>query len=456
MKKTLIPDIMAGLTVSFAALSLGAAFGVMSGRGAFAGMIGAAIIPIITSLFGGTRIQASGPTAPMTAVTAVIVAYAHDHFSGDPMLIEQFVTLVLLAASLLIVLAGVLRLGRFIKLVPQVVVLGFMNGIAILIWKDQIAKLFGFAGKKMLEGSLVANAIIAFSVLVMIYTLPLIFRALRLPLQVRRLMPSIFLTILIFTAFTQAAGLGIEHVKLGDGVSSFGAYLSLLASYIPSDARLYSSDVLMQVAPLAFQLCMLAYLDSLLTSLIIDKMVKEETRHDKELLAQGLANGVTALLQGIPGAQATIRSVLLVKEGAKSRSAGVFVGVFALLGLLVFSKLIGMITAAVFVGVLFKAGLDVLDRDFPRAYFRYGWFKNKQRNFQLAVILYTTIITVFFDLNIAVITGTVIFYIAQKFFGAKDAESDFSDVENDELLGQDLEVGGLQPSLQPVGVVGKK
>ena len=95
MRKTLVPDLLAGLTVSFAALSLGAAFGVMSGRGAFAGMVGAAVIPIITSVFGGTRLQASGPTAPMTAVAAVVIAYAYEHFPADKALSEQFITLVL-------------------------------------------------------------------------------------------------------------------------------------------------------------------------------------------------------------------------------------------------------------------------------------------------------------------------------------------------------------------------
>ena len=78
--KRFLGDVTAGLTVSFAAISLGAAFGAMSGRGAFAGMIGAAVIPIITSAFGGTRLQASGPTAPMTAVSALTVAFAYDSF----------------------------------------------------------------------------------------------------------------------------------------------------------------------------------------------------------------------------------------------------------------------------------------------------------------------------------------------------------------------------------------
>lgn len=128
MKKTFISDLLAGLTVSFAALSLGAAFGIMSGRGAFAGMLGAAIIPIITSLFGGTRLQASGPTAPMTAVTALLVANAYDSFGGDKHLADEFITLVLLLAGVFIILSGIFKLGKYIQLVPQVVVLGFMNG----------------------------------------------------------------------------------------------------------------------------------------------------------------------------------------------------------------------------------------------------------------------------------------------------------------------------------------
>src|SRR5688572_4648457 len=112
-KKTFLADITAGLTVSFAAISLGAAFGVMSGRGAFAGMIGAAVIPIIASAFGGTRRQASGPTAPMTAVSALLVAAAYDSFENKD-LAEQFITLVLIMSSLLLIIGGVLRLGKLI------------------------------------------------------------------------------------------------------------------------------------------------------------------------------------------------------------------------------------------------------------------------------------------------------------------------------------------------------
>lgn len=434
MKKTILSDILAGLTVSFAALSLGAAFGVMSGRGAFAGMIGAAIIPIIASIFGGTRIQASGPTAPMTAVTAVLIAYAYDNFPGDKALAEQYITLVLLLSGLFIILAGIFKLGRFIKLVPQVVVLGFMNGIAVLIWMDQLRKLFGYADTK-LEGDLVVNSTIAFGVLITIYLIPYFLRKAGVPLSLRRFLPSIFLTIIIFTIYTSSSGLQISHVELGNTIGSFSEFTDMLAASFPHDSRLFESGLLGEAILLSLQLCLLAYLDSLLTSLVIDKMTKEKTKHDKELIAQGLANGITSVFQGIPGAQATIRSVLLIKEGAKTRLAGILVGVFALLGFLVFSKLIVLIASAVFIGVLLKAGLDVFDRDFLSAYFKNKWHHNRTRNIQLLFIIYTTVVTVLIDLNIAVISATVFYYTGKKWFGVIDAEDDFAEVNSEDLGG---------------------
>lgn len=438
-KEHLIIDLLAGLTVSFAALSLGAAFGVMSGRGAFAGMLGAAVIPIIASIFGGTRVQASGPTAPMTAITALVVAFAYEHFTGSKELAEQFITLIILMSSGFIILAGILRLGKFIALVPNVVVLGFMNGIAVLIWIDQLKKLFGLAGKSAIEGGVLTNSIIAFGCLGTIYLFPILLRILGVPAKISRFMPSIFITILLITFITSATGIDVARVELGSSIKTVSDFTTLISSYFPTDSSLFTWELLSQAIPYALQLCLLAYLDSLLTSLVVDKMTKEKTKYNKELIAQGLANGISGLLQGIPGAQATIRSVLLIKEGAKNRIAGVFVGVFALLGFLVFSNLIVLITSAVFVGVLFKAGIDVLDRDFAIAYYKNKWFKDKLRNIQMLFVIYTTLVTVVVDLNVAVISGTILFYLGKKFFGITDAESDFEEVHSHNILGQDVE-----------------
>src|SRR5690606_4656432 len=163
-------DITAGLTVSFAAISLGAAFGAMSGRGAFAGMIGAAVIPIIASIFGGTRLQASGPTAPMTAVSALTVAFAYDSFA-EKMLAEQFITLVFILNAICLVIAGAVRLGRLISFVPNVVILGFMNGIAVLIWKDQFVKVLALEGKPVMAGGIVMNISLALATFGLIFAI---------------------------------------------------------------------------------------------------------------------------------------------------------------------------------------------------------------------------------------------------------------------------------------------
>ncbi len=436
MKKTLLSDLLAGLTVSFAALSLGAAFGIMSGRGAFAGMIGAAVIPIITSLLGGTRVQASGPTAPMTAVTALLVGKAYDSFPGNAHLADEYITLVLLLSSVFIILAGIFRLGRLIQYVPQLVILGFMNGIAVLIWSDQLNKLFGWHKVSPLQGDMWVNTSIVAASVALIYLIPIMLKWFGVPTGIRRFIPSIFITIIAMTLVTSWLELPVQHVSLGDQYAGFSAFLKEILYDLPLDKEIFTSAMMKAAIPLALQLCVLAYLDSLLTSLVIDKMTKEKTKTNKELIAQGLANGVSALLQGIPGAQATIRSVLLIKEGAQTRLAGVFVGVFALLGFLIFGQWIILITSAVFTGVLLKAGLDVLDRDFPIAFLKYKWYKNTQRNIQFAIIIWTTLLTVVVDLNVAVISGTIIFYMAKKWLAIKDAEADFAEVHANELHGQ--------------------
>lgn len=430
MKKTFIPDLLAGLTVSFAAISLGAAFGTMSGRGAFAGMIAAAVIPIIASTFGGTRLQASGPTAPMTAVSALVVAYAYENFA-DRANAEQFITMVLLLASAIMLIGGIIRLGRFISYVPNVVILGFMNGIAVLIWYDQVKKLFGLGeGAKQMTGGWL-NIVLAVVAFLMIYAIPYFLKKANVPAKVRLFLPGVLVTIILLTVITTAMNLNIERVALGATAGSMQEFMSMLAAYFPT-TEMFTWDMLKIALPFAGQIALLGYLDSLLTALVIDKMTKEKSKLSKELVAQGLANTGAALLQGIPGAQATIRSVLLIKEGAQTRLAGVLIGVFALLGILVFKDYLVLVASAVFVGVLFKAGADVFDRDFLRYYFRNKWSRNRIRNIQLAFIAYTTIITVVFDLNIAVITGTVFFYIGKKFFNVRDAEDDYEKVSAEE------------------------
>ena len=427
--KRFLGDVTAGLTVSFAAISLGAAFGAMSGRGAFAGMIGAAVIPIIASTFGGTRLQASGPTAPMTAVSAVTVAFAYDSFA-EKALAEQFITLVFLMNAICLLIAGVVRLGRLISYVPNVVILGFMNGIAVLIWKDQIVKVLALSGKPVMEGGIWLNIAIALITFGLIYGIVWALKKLNIRKQIRSLISGVLWSIIIMTALSLAIGLSLERIQLGNTIGSFSEFGAMLSNYFPSE--ILQRQYIMMALPYALQLTLLAYLDSLLTALIIDRMTRTKSNLNKELIAQGLANGMSGILQGIPGAQATIRSVLLIKEGAQTRFAGVLIGIFALLSIVLFKDYLALVPAAVFVGVLLKAGLDVFDKDFPTYYLQNQWFNSPVRNIQLLFILYTTVITVLIDLNIAVLSGTVIFYVSKYFWKVQDVESDFEQVSEPE------------------------
>jgi len=425
-----------GLTVSFVALSLGAALGMLSGRGAFAGMVSAGIIAVITSLFGGTRVQCSGPTAPMSAVTAVTVAYAQDHvdllLGVTP---GQFVNLALVVCGLMLIGMGLLRLGRFIRLVPNVVISGFMNGIAVLIWLDQLRLLFGFGGKRALQGPFLENLAIALTTLVLIFALAPLTRRIVGPRA--RYLPATLVAIVLATIAAALLHWPIEHIQLSGGVSSLAEFGALLAAQWPET---WSWPVLLLTVPLALQLALLCYLDTLLTSLVIDKMTGEATRQDKELCAQGLANGAVALVGGIPGAQATIRSVLMLKEKASLRLAGVMVGVFVLVELVLFQELITMIPKAVFVGVLLKVGWDVFDSIPLRLYARQVAEKRAKmfRNFfarhddepvfvtnrELLMILGTTLVTVFIDLNSAVVCFSVLFYLHNRVLNRRNPMRD--------------------------------
>ena len=421
----LAKNLLAGLTVSFVAISLGAAFGILSGRGAFAGIFSAGIIALITALFGGTRIQCSGPTAPMTAVTVLLVAFATTELgeqvpNANP---AQFVNMVLVLSGAVLVLGGLLRLGRFIEVVPKPVVSGFMDGIAILIWLDQFYKLFGLAGKVPIGGKFEGNVVVVVATAVLAFSLPKLFSRF-LPKSLLFL-PATLVTIVIMTIAVQALSVPIEKVTLNTKLSSVSDFAELVQQNLPTQ---WSFKLIALGSPFVLQLVMLCYLDTLLTSLVVDKKMREDygrderTKQNKELAAQGLANSAVALFGGIPGAQATIRSVLILNEGATWRLAGVAVGIFVIIEMLLFQDYISLIPQAVFTGILIKVGYDVFDWVPVVAYVRQ--IRNKATGAaphtqphakigheEMFFIAGTALLTVVVNLNVAVITFCVLYYL---------------------------------------------
>ena len=436
-------NLVAGLTVSFVAISLGAAFGILSGRGAFAGIISAGIIAFITAALGGTRVQTSGPTAPMTAVSAVVIAFAYDQLlaqvpGADS---ERFIDMVLILTGIAMVLMAILRLGRFIRYVPKVVVSGFMNGIAILIWVDQLRKLTGLGGETAFGGDHTANIVLAAVTFALVMGLPYVIR--RYTRAVAGFLPATLLTIIGVTAVANGLRLDVELVSLGTTLTSVASLRAMVVSHIPTG---WSAQLIMLALPFALQLAMLGYLDTLLTSLVVDKLNGEETRKDKELVAQGVANGAVAFVGGIPGAQATIRSVLILKEGGTLRLAGIMVGVFVLVEMLLFQQWISLIPNAVFAGLLFKVGWDVFDWLPVRRYtgarldevgLSSAWLRRPLdppltvTHTEVLFIAGTTAATIVWDLNVAVIGFVSLFYLVGRFRPLRDLEIEtaFADEE---------------------------
>ena len=425
--RELTKNLIAGFSVSFVAISLGAAFGILSTRGAFAGIISAGIIALITAVFGGTRIQTSGPTAPMTAVTLIVIAFATStgDYSGRG-LVEalpgadtiRFINLVFVLTGILLVVAAVLRLGKFIQLVPKTVISGFMNGIAILIWVDQAKKLFGIGGQTAIEGSLAVNTSVALAALAIAFLTPVVTS--RLFPSVKSFLPGTLMAVLVVTVVVQLAGLEIEMVKTAGIENTFAAWSQVVEDNVPTN---WSPQLIWLALPFALQLLMLCYLDTLLTSLVVDKKMtkefkrEERTKQNQELAAQGAANAAIALVGGIPGAQATIRSVLILNEGATWRLAGTMVGIFVLAEMLLFQDYISNIPVAVFAGILFKVGYDVFDWEPVVAYLK-KLFGRKETSVGLQVqhsdmffIAGTAGLTLVRDLNTAVVVFTSLFFL---------------------------------------------
>ena len=435
----LAKNLVAGLAVSFVAISLGAAFGILSTRGAFAGILSAGIIALITGLFGGTRIQTSGPTAPMTAVTVLLVAFAMStgQYAGHGLLQAfpgadpaQFVNLVLVLCGGILLIAAVCRLGRFIQFVPKVVISGFMSGIAILIWLDQVKKLFGIGGQERYGGPLAVNITVALAALAIAFAVPMVanrfFRRWRAFIP-----PGTLVAIAAVTIVVQFMAVDIQMVKTENVENSVAAWVAVVQKNVPTD---WTPQLVWLALPFAFQLAMLCYLDTLLTSLVMDKRMterfgrEERTKQNQELAAQGAANAVVALVGGIPGAQATIRSVLILNEGATWRLAGAAVGVFVLIEMLIFQDYISTIPVAVFTGILFKVGYDVFDWEPCVIYVKrllgrrdpLGLIDVGHR--EMFFIAGTAAVTLVADLNTAVIVFTVLFYAARLKFTVPDLE----------------------------------
>ena len=380
---TLRGDLFGGVTSMVVALPVSLGFGIASGMGAAAGLYGAIAVGFFASVFGGTRSQISGPTAPMTVAMAVVLT---SHASS----LTEALTVVVLA-GLLQVLLGVSRIGRFVAYTPHVVVSGFMSGIGVIIMLMQSLPLLGGSGAtggpmgaaRALPAAVSDIDTSAFAIGAVTLVVGFLW-----PRRFSRFAPGPLVALAAGTAlgvlwFTDAPVIGAIPVGLP----------SLQLGLPPADFLLHALQP-------AIILALLGSVDSLLTSLVADSMTGNRHNPDRELIGQGIGNMAAGLIGALPGAGATMGTVINIRSGGSTPVSG------ALRALLLFALVLGLgrlvepIPLAALAGVLVKVGWDIIDwRMLARVH--------RLRREHLIVMLATLGLTVFVDLITAVAIGLI-------------------------------------------------
>lgn len=350
--KYLKGDITGGLVAGIVALPLALAFGVQSGLGATAGLYGAIAVGIFAALFGGTATQASGPTGPMTVVSAALVSGAIA-LTGS---LEAGMGIILLSfflGGLLQMIFGFLNIASYVRYFPYPVVSGFMSGVGLIII---ILQLFPFAG-------LVSPK----STIAVMQDLPRLFSEFNLHAVILGAITVV--VYYVFPKITKAIPSALVALLVATLVSYFGNMNAPVIGEIPSGLpSLQVSQMLnVDLASISFileyavVLAVLGSIDSLLTSVIADNMTKTKHNSNRELIGQGIGNMLAAVIGGIPGAGATKGTVVNINAGGRTRLSGILHGLFLLLVLLGLGSLAAHIPLSVLAGLLIPIGFKIID-----------------------------------------------------------------------------------------------
>lgn len=379
-------DFFGGVTTGIVALPLALAFGVASGAGPIAGLYGAIILGFFAALFGGTPTNISGPTGPMVVVFAGLFA----SFPDRPDLIFAAVVV----AGAIQVALGVFRFGQYIQLVPYPVVSGFMSGIGAIIIILQLGRLVGAEPPgDVLPALLVIPEALGdmnwSALLVGVVTLAVAYG-----------WPARFSTYLPGALAALIAGTVLSVIL--PGAPLLGSIPSgLPALQIPG----YDHDAAALVLEAAFVLAVLGSIDSLLTSLVADNMTRGKHDPDRELIGQGIGNAVAGFFGSLPGAGATMRTVVNIRAGGVTNLSGIIHSLLLLAIVLVLGPLAAQIPHAALAGILIKVGVDIIDWSYLR-------IAHKGPRLELILMLMVLGLTVFVDLITAVAAGVVLASLA--------------------------------------------
>lgn len=374
-------DLLGGVTAAVVALPLALAFGVASGAGATAGLYGAIILGFFASLFGGTPTQISGPTGPMTVVTATAIVTFQNDF--------QSVITVIFLAGIIQISFGLIKIGKWIKYIPYTVISGFMCGIGVIIIVLQINSFIGVDSygsviKTIVEIPNSFEKANIQSIILAVITLAIMFFT---PKKISKFIPPALIALVFVTYFA---------IFMNYSVPSIGEIpMGLPEFMIPTKFELLE---LRHIITLAITLALLGSIDTLLTSLVADSMTKTNHKPNQELIAQGIGNSLCSLVGAIPGAGATMRTVINIKSGGETRLSGIFHSLTLLVIVLFLAPLASKIPLSVLSGVLIKVGFDILDYKFLKII-------NKVSKVDLLIMITVFLLTVFVDLIMAVGVG---------------------------------------------------
>ena len=381
-------DILSGLTVALALVPEAVAFAFVAGVSPVVGLYGAFMMGFVTSIFGGRPGMISGATGAM-AVVMVHLVKEGNQLANDSSAGLQYLFFTLLLVGVIQVGAGLLRLGKFVRMIPHSVMMGFVNGLAIVIFLSQLG-MFKKQGVWMEGTSLfVMLGLVAFTMTIMIV----------LPLITKKI-PAALTAILVVSALVVFGELETETVRsfiIANGGSGIKAgFPSFQIPQIP-----FTIATFVFIAPYALILAAIGLIESLMTLNLIDELTDSHGSGNQECIAQGTGNFINGLFGGMGGCAMIGQSIINIKSGGRGRLSGMVASIALLIFILFGSQYIEQVPIAALVGVMFMVVIGT---------FAWSTFKiwNKVPLADVLVILLVTVLTVLFDLAIAVFAGVIV------------------------------------------------
>ncbi len=384
-------DLFGGVTAAVIALPMALAFGVATGAGPVAGLYGAVLVGLFAALFGGTPTLISEPTGPMTVIMTAVIAHL---IAANPEQGMAMAFTVVMMAGLFQILFGVMRLGRYVTMMPYTVVSGFMTGIGIILIVLQIGPFLGqptpAGGVLGTLGSipdLVAQMKPAETALAAMSFLLIVF----FPRHLRRYMPPQLLALVIGTLIAVFVFAETDVRRIGE-----------IPTGLPElQLPVFTAEQWRGMILDAVVLAVLGSIDALLTSVIAENMTRQEHSADKDLVGQGIGNLASGMFGGIPGAGATMGTVVNIQAGGRSALSGITRALILIVVIFWAGGLTAHIPLAVLAGIALKVGVDIIDWSFLK---RAHLVSTKATLIMYGVIL----LTVFVDLVTAVAVGVFV------------------------------------------------